>query len=155
MAAILRVIMILMTIKSLKKFTVLLNRNEGIAIVPIIVIMILMSIMGGIFTHTMGVWKLSAPLTINGNKAYYLAEVAAKHALQDANYRFFSMNSSNAPDFPDGPTSAKRSAPYAVLDNGTETAEYWIERPHKSANDVIDVDGKAFGREGELWSWAS
>jgi hypothetical protein len=32
------------------------------------------------------------------------------------------------------------------LSNGTETAEYWIERPHKSANSVIDIDGKDFGR---------
>jgi hypothetical protein len=128
-----------MTRKSLKKFTVLLNRNEGIAIVPIIVIMILMSIMGGIFTHTMGVWKISAPLTINGEKAYYLAEVAAKRALQDANYRFFNRNDSDAFDFPDGPTSATRATPYTVLFNDTETAEYWIERPYVSSNDDVDT----------------
>jgi len=47
---------------------------------------------------------------------------------------------------PAGITSATRANPYAVLSNGTETAEYWIERPHKSVNSDIDVDGKAFGR---------
>ena len=79
--------MTLMTKKSLKKFTVLLNRNEGIAILPIIVVMVLMSIMGGIFSHTMGLWKRSAPATINSMKAYRLAETAAMFALQDASYQ--------------------------------------------------------------------
>ena len=77
-----------MTTKSLKKFAELLNRSEGLSLTPIIVIMVIMSIMGGVFTSIMGSWKVSAPITANSNKAFYLAETAAMFALQDAYFRF-------------------------------------------------------------------
>ncbi len=135
----------IMTTKSLERFAGFFNRNEGVALTPIIVIMVLMSIMGGVFASIMGGWKLSAPLTINSNKAYYLAETAAMFALQDAKYRFFSVNASGAPLFPSA-TTGTRSAPYIVSSTGTETAEFWIERPYLagtspySTNSAVDLD---------------
>ncbi len=118
-----------MKTKSLKKLVRMLSKNEGISLIPIIVIMVLMSIMGGVFTSIMGGWKLSAPVTINSNKAYYLAETAAMFALQDAKYRFFSTKADGTPIFPHE-TTGIRTDPYIVSDSGTETAEYWIERPY-------------------------
>ncbi|GAX61082.1 ornithine carbamoyltransferase [Candidatus Scalindua japonica] len=133
------------TTKLLKKFPGFFNRNEGIALTSIIVIMVLMSVMGGIFTSIMGTWKVSAPLTINSNKAYYLADTATMFALQDAKYRFFSMNASGTPLFP-AATTGIRSAPYVVSSSTTERAEYWIERPYlagsspHSTNSDVDLD---------------
>ena len=124
-----------MTIKSLKKFTVLLNRNQGGSLIPIIMIMVVMALMGGVFTAIMGVWKLSAPVTVNSKKASYLAETAATYALQDAKKRFFITNSSGTPLYPSA-TTGTRSAPFFVVNNGTETAQYWIERPYDSINDI-------------------
>ncbi len=130
-----------MTTRSLKKLAELLNRKEGISLIPIIVIMVIMSVMGGVFTAIMGNWKVSAPVTINSNKAFYLAETAAMFALQDAKHRFFSKDAINRPDFP-ALGSGTRANPFVVSNVvssfGTETAEYWIERPHPSANTGID-----------------
>ncbi|MCP4272211.1 MAG: hypothetical protein GY781_09625 [Gammaproteobacteria bacterium] len=104
-----------------------------------------MSIMGGVFTSIMGGWKLSAPLTINSNKAYYLAETAAMFALQDAKHRFFSTKTDGTPIFPHE-TTGIRTDPYIVSDSGTETAEYWIERPYfagtspYSTNSTVDLN---------------
>jgi hypothetical protein len=134
-----------MTTKLLKKFAEFFNRNEGISLTPIIVIMVLMSVMGGVFTSIMGGWKISAPLTINSNKAYYLAETAAMFALQDAKYRFYSVKSDGTPLFP-SETTGTRDNPYIVSDSGTETAVYWIERPYLSGsspystNSTVDLD---------------
>ena len=33
---------------------------------------------------------------------------------------------------------AQGATPYVVLSNGTETAEYWIERPYPSLNTYVD-----------------
>ncbi len=114
----------IMTKKSLKKFTELLNRSEGISLTPIIVIMVVMSIMGGVFTSIMGGWKVSAPVTMNSTKAFYQAEAAAMFALQDASYRFYGGN------FDYGTSTAD---PYVVssVTNGnvTDVADCWFERP--------------------------
>jgi len=123
----------IMTIKLLKKFTELLNRNEGGSIVPIIIIMVTMALIGGVFTSIMGNWKISAPLTINSNKAYYLAETAAIFALRDAAYRFYGGSFNYG----------TRSTPYVVLSSSTEKANYWFERPDTgftNDDDTIGVD---------------
>jgi hypothetical protein len=134
-----------MTTKSLKKFTELLNRSEGLSIIPIIAIMVIMSVMGVVFTSIMGGWKISAPMTINSSKAYNLAETAAMFALQDASNRFFSKNASSVPNFPSTSPIGERSSPFIVssiaTSNGTETAEYWIERPFPSGNNTVDLVG--------------
>ena len=129
----------IMTTKTLKKITELLNRSEGISLTPIIVIMVIMSVMGGVFTSIMGNWKISAPMTINSAKAFNLAETAAMFALQDAKNRFFSKDASSAPDFP-ASGSGTRSTPFVVSSfvssAGTEIAEFWIERPYPSINSI-------------------
>jgi len=136
-----------MTIRSLKKFTVLLKRNEGGSLIPIVMIMVVMALMGGVFTSIMGVWKQSAPVTINSKRASYLAETAATYALMDASYRFFSVDATDpsiTPSIPPGKplypsaTTGTKSAPYIVVNNGTETAQYWIERPYHSINTSVD-----------------
>ena len=132
----------IMTTKSLKEFTELLNRSEGLSIIPIIAIMVIMSVMGVVFTSIMGGWKISAPMTINSTKAYNLAETAAMFALQDASIRFFSKDVNGVPNFPSLATGT-RSDPFIVssivTSNGTETAEFWIERPNNSANPSVDL----------------
>ena len=119
-----------MTTKSLKKFTELLNRSEGLSIIPIIAVMVIMSVMGGVFSSIMGGWKISAPMTVNSNKAFCLAETAATFALQDAYFRF------NGGSFNFGTST---TAPYVVSSvttgNVTEVADYWFEMPD-SADDV-------------------
>ena len=132
----------IMTTKSLKKFTELLNRSEGISIIPIIVVMVMVSIMGGVFTSMMGKWKTSAPITINSKKAYCQAETAATFALEDAYLRF------NGGNFNVGTSTA---APYVVSSvttgNVTEVADYWFEMPGLSDDvttgvndDIVDDD---------------
>ncbi len=131
--------------KIFKKLTWMLSRNEGISLTPIIAVMVIMSVMGGVFTSIMGDWKVSSPVTINSSKAYYLAESAAMFALQDAQYRFFSKDTTGTPLFPSA-TTGTRSAPYVVSSSGTETAEFWIERPYLagtspySTNSTVDLD---------------
>ena len=120
-----------MTTKSLKKFTELLNRNEGGSIVPIIIIMVTMALMGGVFTSIMGNWKISAPMIINSNKAYYLAETAAMFALRDAAYRFYGGSFNYG----------TRSTPYVVYSSSTEEANYWIERPDTGFTNDDDIIG--------------
>lgn len=129
----------MVTTKPLKKFAELLSRNAGISLTPIIIMMVIMSVMGGVFTSIMGGWKVSAPMTINSHKALFQAEAAAMFALQDAKYRFFSTDASGCPDFP-ACGSGTRSNPFVVSSvtttNGTETAEVWIERPYPSINSI-------------------
>ncbi|MBT6564048.1 MAG: hypothetical protein HON76_16145 [Candidatus Scalindua sp.] len=135
---------IVMTIKSQNKLVERLSRSEGISLTPIIVVMVIMSVMGGVFASIMGSWKISAPATINSTKAYYLAETAAMFALQDAKYRFYNKDSTGCPNYPGCPDSAAfpgngtRSTPYVVSTSSTETAEFWIERPYKSSNTGVD-----------------
>ncbi len=113
-----------MKTKSLKKLTEMLSKNEGISIAPIIVIMVIMSIMGGVFTSIMGGWKVSAPLTVNTNKAFYQAEMAAMFALEDAQFRFTEGT------FDYGTSLANPVVVSSVTtSNVTEVAEYWVERP--------------------------
>lgn len=127
-----------MTTKSLKKITQILNRNEGFSIVAIIALMIVMAVMGGVFSSMMGRWQLSSPAVIHSSRAHYLAETAAMFALQDASNRFFSKTAGGVPIFPSD-TTGTRLAPYTVISNSTETAEYWIERPASSVNPTVDV----------------
>ncbi len=148
-----------MTTRSLKKFTELLNRSEGLSIIPIIVVMVIMSVMGGVFTSIMGGWKISAPMTINSNKAYYLAETAAMFALQDANNRFFNKDVNGVPNFPSLATGT-RNNPFIVssivTSNGTETAEYWIERPYPSTNDIDEYpSGTHRGNDDDIITGAN
>ncbi len=134
-----------MKTKSLRKLARMLASNDGISLTPIIAIMVIMSVMGGVFTSIMGNWKVSAPLSINSSKAYYLAETAAMFALQDAKYRFFSVNTTGTPLFPSA-TTGIRSAPYVVSSSSTERAEFWIERPYLpgtspySTNSAVDLN---------------
>lgn len=119
-----------MKIKSLKSFAEKLNRNDGVSLIAIIAMLVIMSVMGGVFSSVMGRWKLSAPTNINSSKALYLAETAAMFALQDARYRFYGGS------FNLGTSTAD---PYVVssvtTSNVTEVADYWFEMPD-SADDV-------------------
>ncbi|MGR3302909.1 MAG: hypothetical protein ACUZ8I_10465, partial [Candidatus Scalindua sp.] len=134
-----------MTTKSLKRFTEILKRNEGLSLIAIVALMVIMAVMGGVFSQIMGRWTLSAPATINSTRAYYLAETAAMFAMQDAKYRFFSKDAAGIPLFP-STTTGTRSAPYIVSSSSTETAEFWIERPYLpgtspySTNSTVDLD---------------
>ncbi|MBC8550122.1 MAG: hypothetical protein H8D23_10755 [Candidatus Brocadiales bacterium] len=134
-----------MKTKSLKKLAGMLNRNDGVSLIAIMTMLVIMSVMGGVFSSVMGRWKISAPTNINSSKALYLAETAAMFALQDAKYRFFSVNAAGTPLYPSAATGT-RSTPYVVSSSSTETAEYWIERPYLSGsspystNSAVDLD---------------
>ena len=108
-----------MTTKSLKRFTEILKRNEGLSLIAIIALMVIMAVMGGVFSQIMGRWTLSAPATINSTRAYYLAETAAMFALQDARYRFYGGSFN----------FGTNGSPYTVFSSSTEEADYWFERP--------------------------
>lgn len=123
-----------MKIKSLKKIIEALNRNEGVSLIAIITLLVIMSVMGGVFSSVMGRWKVSAPTTMNSNKALYLAETAAMFALQDAQYRFYSKDASGNDMFNFGTDNS----PYVVSSSSTEEADYWFERP-----DLVDDDGSS------------
>ena len=125
----------------LKKLIEKLNRSDGVSIMAVVVLMLIMTVMGGVFTSIMGGWKISAPMAINSNKAFYLAETASVFALQNAEDRFF------GPKFTIGSSAnmgGTRAAPYVVSINGTaangEIAEYWIERPSQDGVNVYDDD---------------
>ena len=126
----------------INKFIRKLNRSEGLSIIPIIVIMVIMSVMGGVFKSIIDNWKISAPMTINSKKAYYLAETAATFAIREAKNRFYSGS------FNFGTSTA---APYVVSSvttgNVTEVADYWFEMPGLSDDvttgvndDIVDDD---------------
>ncbi len=123
-----------MKTKSLKKLAGTLNRNEGVSLIAIIALLVIMSVMGGVFSSVMGSWKISAPTNINSSKAGYLAETAAMYALQDARYRFYGGSFNYG----------TRAVPYAVSSTGTEEANYWFERPddptHLNDDDTINAD---------------
>ncbi len=108
-----------MKTKSLKKLTEIFNRNEGVSLVAIMALLVIMSVMGGVFSSVMGRWKVSSPATINSSKAVYLAETAAMYALQDARYRFYGGSFNYG----------TRAVPYIVSTSSTEEADYWFERP--------------------------
>ncbi len=115
----------------LKKFTELLNRSEGLSVIPIIVVMVLMSLMGGVFAPIMGNWKISAPMTKNSKKAFYLAETAAMFALQDAKYRFYGGSFNYG----------TRSTPDVVYSSSSEEANYWFERSDTGFTNNDDTTG--------------
>lgn len=119
-----------MTTKSLKKFTELLNRSEGLSLIAIVVLMVIMSVMGVVFTSIMGTWKISAPTTINSTKAFYLAETAAMFALQEARYKFYGGSFD----------SGTSDAPRVVLNSDTERATFWIEKPGLTDDGGSDDD---------------
>jgi len=131
--------------KYLKKLAGKLNREDGVSLIAIMTMLVIMSVMGGVFSSVMGRWKLSAPTNINSSKALYLAETATMFALQDSKNRFFSVDSSGTPIFP-AEITGTRSVPYVVSSSSTESAEYWIERPYLagsspySTNATIDLD---------------
>ncbi len=106
------------TTKSPKKFIEILKRSEGVSLIALIVLMVSMIVMGGVFTSIMGGWKLSAPMSINSTKAFYLAETAAMFALQDAKYRFFSAEVL---------TTYSGTSTRKIFDSTTEEADYWFE----------------------------
>lgn len=116
--------------KSLKKLAGTLNRNEGVSLIAIITLLVIMSVMGGVFSSVMGRWKVSAPTNINSSKAGYLAETAAMFALQDARYRFYGGSFNHG----------TRAVPYAVSSTSTEEASYWFERPDDPAHTYLDDD---------------
>lgn len=117
-----------MKTKSLKKFTETLNRSEGISLIAIITLLVIMSIMGGVFSSVMGRWKISAPTNINSSKAIYLAEAAAMFALQDAQYRFYGGSFNYGTN----------DSPHVVSSSSTEEANYWFERPDLDDDDDDD-----------------
>jgi len=118
-----------MNAKSLKKFTEILNKNEGVSLVAIMALLVIMSVMGGVFSSVMGRWKISAPTNMNSSKAIYLAEAAAMFALQDARYRFYGGSFNYG----------TRAVPYVVSSSGTEEADYWFERPDSGYEDDDSV----------------
>ena len=134
-----------MKTKYLKKLAWMLNRNDGVSLIAIMTMLVVMSVMGGVFSSVMGKWKLSAPTNINSSKALYLAETATMFALQNAKNRFFSVDTSGTPLYPSA-TTGTRSVPYVVSSSSTESAEYWIERPYLagtspySTNSAVDLD---------------
>ncbi len=120
--------------KPLKKLAGTLNKNEGVSLIAIMALLVIMSVMGGVFSSVMGKWKVSAPTNINSSKAGYLAETAAMYALQDARYRFYGGSFNYG----------TRAVPYAVSSTSTEEANYWFERPddptHLNDDDTTNED---------------
>ncbi len=127
-----------MKTKSLKKLAGILSRNEGISIIPIIALIVIMSVMGGVFTSIMGNWKMSAPTTLYSHKAFFLAETAAMTAIQDTQYRFYSKKTDGSNWFNFGTSTAD---PYLVSSVTTghviEEADYWFEMP--GSNDDVST----------------
>ena len=134
-----------MKTKYLKKLAGKLNRNDGVSLIAIMAMLVIMSVMGGVFSSVMGKWKISSPTNINSNKSLYLAETATMFALQDAKNRFFSVDTTGTPLYPSASTGT-RSVPYIVSSSSTESSEYWIERPYLagtapySTNSAVDLD---------------
>ena len=120
-----------MKTKSFKKVSETLNRNDGVSLIAIIAMLVIMSVMGGVFSSIMGRWKISAPTTMNSNKAFYQAETAAMFALQDASYRFFSKDKNGNNIFNYGTDAS----PYVVSSNSAEESNYWFEKPDISDDD--------------------
>ena len=120
-----------MKTKSFKKVSETLNRNDGVSLIAIIAMLVIMSVMGGVFSSIMGRWKISAPTTMNSNKAFYQAETAAMFALQDASYRFFSKDKDGNNNFNFGTDAS----PYAVSSNSAEESNYWFEKPDLTDDD--------------------
>ncbi len=142
-----------MKTKSLKKLAGILSRNEGISIIPIIALIVIMSVMGGVFTSIMGNWKMSAPTTLYSHKAFFLAETAAMTAIQDTQYRFYSKRADGSNWFNFGTSTAD---PYLVSSVTTghviEKADYWFEMPGSDDDgssdpndDNVDDDGDDIG----------
>ncbi len=119
--------------KFLRNFTGVLKRNEGLSLIAIVALIVIMAVMGGVFSHIMGRWTLSAPATINSSKALCLAETAVMFALQDARYRFYGGSFNHG-------TSG---TPYIVHSSDTEEANYWFERPDSDDDGDSASDGSS------------
>jgi hypothetical protein len=121
-----------MTKKWLKKLFEKLNRSDGVSIMAIVVLMLVMTVMGGVFTRIMGEWKVSAPMAINSTRALQLANTAAAFAFQEASFKFYGGSFNYG----------TRGTPYTVYNDGNGgTADYWIERPGASYTNDDDTTG--------------
>ncbi|MHC4269233.1 MAG: hypothetical protein ACYSWS_05890 [Planctomycetota bacterium] len=131
----------------LKKFIGKLNRSDGVSIMAIVVLMLIMTIMGGVFTSVMGRWKNSAPLTANSNRALELANTAAAFALQEASFKFYSKDASGNFNFNLGISSA----PYIAYNDGNGgIADYWFEMPGFVNDDnLIGADADNVDDDGD------
>jgi len=120
-----------MKTKYLKKLAGMLNRNDGVSLIAIMTMLVIMSVMGGVFSSVMGRWKISGPTTMNSSKAFYQAETASMFAIQDASYRFFSKDKNGNNIFNYGTDAS----PYVVSSNSAEESNYWFEKPDISDDD--------------------
>ncbi len=139
-----------MKTKSLKKLAWMLSRNEGISLIPIIAIMVIMSVMGGVFTSIMGNWKMSAASTLYSNKAFFLAETAAMTAIQDAQYRFYSKKDDGSNRFNFGISTAN-PYPVSIVTTGNfiEKADYWFEMPGVTDDGFSDPNDDNVNDDGD------
>ncbi len=113
------------------------NKSDGVAIMALVVLLVMMTIMGGAFASIMGGWKTSAPYAINSNRAAQLANSAAVFALQNAKENIDAANYINC--------GLRLALVTVISDDGNGgSADYWIERPSQggtlaSSNDDFDT----------------
>ncbi len=120
----------------LKKIISGLNRSDGMVIMAVIALMLMMIIMGGVFSSIMSDWKVSSPMAIHSNRATQLANSAASYALQEAN------NKIALEDSTDPVVCGTRIVPIEVIDDGVEgKAYYWIERPFETDDALAGAEG--------------
>ncbi len=99
-----------------------LNRNDGAAILAIVALVLMMTVMGGVFASIMSGWKTSAPNTVNSVRAAQMANSAATYAIQRAN-----NDIDNGIDVICGNSSVK--VPVVADDGNGGSSYYWIECP--------------------------
>ncbi|MHC4454048.1 MAG: hypothetical protein ACYSWS_05075 [Planctomycetota bacterium] len=110
----------------IKKIIGDLKRDDGFSVMAIVVLMLIMTIMGGVFTSVMSTWKVSSAMTVNSERALQLANTAAAFALQEASSKFYSKDTNSNPDFNFG----TRLNPYIAYNDGNGgTGDYWFELP--------------------------
>ena len=130
----------------LKKLIEKLNKSDGVSIMAIVVLMLIMTIMGGVFTSVMGRWKISAPLTMHSNSALQLANTAAAFALQEASFKFYNKDANGILNFNYG----TKAAPYPAFNDGNGgTGEYWFELPGVNDDDLIGADADVVDDDGD------
>ncbi len=109
----------------LKRFIEKLNRSDGVAIMTIVALMLMMTILGGVFASIMGGWQVSAPYAVNSNRAAQLANSAATFALQEAKNNIENLPTPNPVN-----CGLRLSLVTVIADDGNGgSADYWIERP--------------------------
>ncbi len=115
----------------LKRFIEKLNRSDGVAIMAIVALMLMMTILGGVFASIMGGWQVSAPYAINSNRASQLANSAATFALQEAKNNIAGTV-----------VCGNRTSKVSVLSNDGNggSAYYWIECPGNSGTPYANDD---------------